>query len=143
MRSHITNAFVVGLSLAKCRTVLKTYAALRKRQPYILLCYIGAISTLSLPAKTELPIPDAAYEVLSNYCLDCHDEAEMKGDVNLDPISVDWGQKDNRDLWEKAHYVAKEGFMPPAQKRQPSEKELAIARFQGKHVAELAIKLHG
>ena len=27
--------------------------------------------------------------------------------------------------------------------RQPSEKELAIARFQGKHVAELAIKLHG
>ncbi|WP_029652449.1 NAD(P)H:quinone oxidoreductase [Marinobacter daepoensis] len=27
--------------------------------------------------------------------------------------------------------------------RQPSNKELAIARFQGKHVAELAIKLHG
>ena len=27
--------------------------------------------------------------------------------------------------------------------RQPSEKELAIARFQGKHVAELAVKLHG
>jgi len=27
--------------------------------------------------------------------------------------------------------------------RQSSEKELAIARFQGKHVAELAIKLHG
>lgn len=27
--------------------------------------------------------------------------------------------------------------------RQPSEKEIAIARFQGKHVAELARKLHG
>ncbi|WP_372988359.1 NAD(P)H:quinone oxidoreductase [Marinobacter sp.] len=27
--------------------------------------------------------------------------------------------------------------------RQPSEKEIAIARFQGKHVAELAVKLHG
>lgn len=27
--------------------------------------------------------------------------------------------------------------------RQPSEKETAIARFQGKHVAELAVKLHG
>ncbi len=27
--------------------------------------------------------------------------------------------------------------------RQPSEKETAIALFQGKHVAELAVKLHG
>jgi NAD(P)H dehydrogenase (quinone) len=27
--------------------------------------------------------------------------------------------------------------------RQPNEKELTIARYQGKHVAELAIKLHG
>lgn len=27
--------------------------------------------------------------------------------------------------------------------RQPSEKETTIARFQGKHVAELAVKLHG
>lgn len=27
--------------------------------------------------------------------------------------------------------------------RQPSEKEITIARFQGKHVAELAVKLHG
>lgn len=27
--------------------------------------------------------------------------------------------------------------------RQPSEKEIAIALFQGKHVAELAVKLHG
>ena len=125
MRSHITNALVVELSLAISRIVLTTYAALRKRRPYILLSCIGATSTLSLSAKTELPIPDAAYEVLSNYCLDCHDEAEMKGDVNLDLISIDWGQKDNRDLWEKAHYVAKEGFMPPAKKRQPNEKERA------------------
>jgi NAD(P)H dehydrogenase (quinone) len=27
--------------------------------------------------------------------------------------------------------------------RQPSEKELNIARYQGKHVAQLAVKLHG
>ena len=27
--------------------------------------------------------------------------------------------------------------------RQPSEKELTIARYQGRHVAELAVKLHG
>jgi len=27
--------------------------------------------------------------------------------------------------------------------RQPSKKELTIARYQGKHVAELAVKLHG
>ena len=27
--------------------------------------------------------------------------------------------------------------------RQPSEKELTIARFQGKHVADLVVKLHG
>lgn len=27
--------------------------------------------------------------------------------------------------------------------RQPSEEELAIARYQGEHVAKLAVKLHG
>jgi len=63
--------------------------------------------------------------VLSNYCLDCHDDVEMKGDVNLDFVSIDWGQRDNRELWEKAHYMAKEGLMPPAKKRQPKDEERA------------------
>ncbi|MEX2631568.1 MAG: NAD(P)H:quinone oxidoreductase [Tistlia sp.] len=34
-------------------------------------------------------------------------------------------------------------YAAPDGSRQPSDKELALARFQGKHVAEIARKLHG
>ena len=126
MYSHNPDALIVGLSLATCRVVRSTYRALRKRRPYVLLGCIGLTSTFSLHAKTELPIPDYQYEVLSNYCLDCHDDAEMKGDVNLDHVSIDWGQKDNRELWEKAYNMAKKGLMPPAEKRQPNDEEREV-----------------
>ncbi len=125
MGANAQTGLIVGLALAPCRVLRSNFAALRKRRPYIYVAWFALASTFSLHAKTELPIPDQTYDILANYCLDCHDEAEMKGDVNLDHVSIDWGQKDNRELWEKAHFMAKEGVMPPAKKRQPSEEERA------------------
>ena len=83
----------------------------------------AGISTSSLHAKTDIPIPEQAIEILSNYCLDCHDEAEMKGDLNLDFLSIDWSLKENRKLWENVHLMAEGGHMPPAKKKQPSDEE--------------------
>ncbi len=112
------------LSFASRKVVNTDFVSKASGLSLLSLCF-AIVSPFTLQAKTDLPIPDSTYEVLSNYCLDCHDEAEMKGDVNLDFISIDWAQKNNRDLWEKAHYMAKEGFMPPAKKRQPNEEERA------------------
>jgi hypothetical protein len=86
---------------------------------------IGFASIFALPlhANTDLPIPEQTIEILSNYCLDCHDEGEMKGDLNLDFLSINWSLKENRKLWENVHLMANGGHMPPAKERQPSDKE--------------------
>ncbi|MCH2387452.1 MAG: DUF1588 domain-containing protein [Opitutales bacterium] len=78
---------------------------------------------MSLSANNGTPISDTHYELLSNYCLKCHDEVEMKGEVNLDHNSIDWGRAAERDLWENALHMLKEGLMPPEDEDQPSPEE--------------------
>lgn len=87
------------------------------------LTTIALASTFSLHAKTELPIPDQAIQILEDYCLDCHDEIEMKGDLNLDFLSIDWSQPQSRKRWESVNFMIQGGHMPPEKKRQPSAKE--------------------
>ncbi|MBC9867494.1 MAG: DUF1588 domain-containing protein [Opitutae bacterium] len=79
-----------------------------------------------LRASEGTPVSDTHYDLLSNYCLNCHDEVEMKGDVNLDHYTVDWTRKENRDLWEKALHMLQEGHMPPEDEDQPSDEKRAI-----------------
>ncbi len=79
-----------------------------------------------LRASEGTPIADTHYDLLSNYCLNCHDEAERKGDINLDHYTVDWTKKENRDLWENALRMLQEGLMPPEDKDRPSQEERAI-----------------
>lgn len=111
------------LNAATNDNVHPAQAVRRKRISTVAVSLGLFASTLSLHANTDLPIPDRPAEILSDYCLDCHDEIEQKGDINLDFLSIDWSLEKNRELWEKAHYMAKEGLMPPAKKRQPSEAE--------------------
>ncbi len=88
----------------------------------LLLLYTAAAK---LHATNGSPIPDTPLNILSNYCLNCHDEVEMKGDVNLDHLSVDWTRGENLELWERVLHMAEEGKMPPEEKRQPSVEERA------------------
>ena len=91
--------------------------------PSVLLFFWAAAP--SLQASEGSPISDRHYNILSNYCLNCHDEVEMKGDVNLDHYDIDWTKEENRELWERVLYMALEEKMPPADKRQPSLEERA------------------
>ncbi|MGK0241011.1 MAG: hypothetical protein ACI92G_004502, partial [Candidatus Pelagisphaera sp.] len=84
---------------------------------------LASISAFPLHANTDLPIPEQAIEILSDYCLDCHDEGEMKGDLNLDFLSIDWSLEKNRKVWENVHLMANGGHMPPAKEKQPSDEE--------------------
>ena len=80
-------------------------------------------AVVSLSANEGTPISDTNYELLFNYCLNCHDEVEGKGDVNLDYYSIDWSKREERDLWENALYMLQEGLMPPEDENQPSLEE--------------------
>ena len=83
----------------------------------------AAVAAVSLSANEGTPISDTQYELLSNYCLKCHDDVEMKGEVNLDHNSIDWGREAERDLWENALHMLQEGLMPPEDEDQPSPEE--------------------
>ncbi|MDG2168589.1 MAG: DUF1588 domain-containing protein [Opitutales bacterium] len=84
---------------------------------------IGISAAVSLSANESTPISDTHYEMLSNYCLNCHDEVEMKGDLNLDHYSVDWNDKDQRHIWENAFNMLRDGLMPPEEEDQPTKEE--------------------
>ena len=49
----------------------------------------------------------------------------MKGDVNLDHLSVDWTREENLELWERVLHMAEDKKMPPEKKRQPTLEERA------------------
>ncbi|MGY8719882.1 MAG: DUF1587 domain-containing protein, partial [Verrucomicrobiia bacterium] len=89
-----------------------------------LLLAASIVSPISLLANAELAIPDAPAEFLINHCLNCHDEVEMKGDLNLDFESIIWGDASEREVWERVHSMVDQGLMPPAKKTQPTDVEL-------------------
>ncbi|MCM8537194.1 MAG: DUF1588 domain-containing protein [Lentisphaeraceae bacterium] len=77
----------------------------------------------SMHAETS-NIPAKQKRFLDRYCLDCHDQDTMKGDVSLDFSSIDWNSHESKELWEKVLEVTHEGSMPPKKKKkQPTENE--------------------
>ena len=97
----------------------------RHMRSTLLLPIVVIASTLSLQANTEIPIPEKPLQVLEEYCLDCHDEFEQKGDINLEHLAINWADRGERHLWESVHYMAGEGMMPPSDERQPSPEDRA------------------
>ena len=95
-----------------------------KRKNLLSLLFASA-AVANLSAENSTPISDTHYELLNNYCLNCHDEVEMKGDVNLDHYSIDWSNQEERDLWENALHMHQDGLMPPEDEDQPSTEERA------------------
>ena len=85
---------------------------------------VGLVLAKALPAS----IPDKQVEFLSNYCIDCHDADLKKGGINLDLESVDWEDKQSRDIWDRVLHVSDQGLMPPANKKQPSVDEWQTLR---------------
>jgi len=90
----------------------------------IILGAAVCVSSISLQANAELAIPNAPTEFLINHCLNCHDEVEMKGDLNLDFHTITWGDPEDREVWERVHSMLDQGLMPPAKKTQPTKDEL-------------------
>lgn len=84
---------------------------------------IGQFVVGSVAAEEGTAIPKHALDILSEYCIGCHDAADKKGDLDLDLSAVDWSKKENRALWEKVLVANEQGLMPPPNKDQPTDEE--------------------
>ncbi|MDB4385487.1 DUF1588 domain-containing protein, partial [Opitutaceae bacterium] len=90
---------------------------------FLFLSGLICVSAISSRAEAELLIPDAPTEFLINHCLNCHDEVEMEGDLNLDFETIEWSDPESRETWELVHSMIDRGLMPPAEKTQPTDEE--------------------
>lgn len=75
---------------------------------------IGAVQ----PARGS---DEKVYDILENYCFDCHDEASKKGGLDLMAF-VEKGHREGSLIFE--NLVT--GKMPPADKKQPTQEERVI-----------------
>ena len=89
-----------------------------------LLVLLG-IATQVLVAADSPQAPSEAYGFLENHCLDCHDDSELKGGLNLDTLAFDLENPENFAQWVLVHDRADHGEMPPKKKRRPNPEELS------------------
>ena len=61
-------------------------------------------------------MPERHFEVLENYCLDCHDSFEEEGGVNLEELAFTMDTIETAELWQKVLNVVNSGEMPPKKK---------------------------
>ncbi len=99
--------------------------------PFHLIVWIRAAS-LAMPAflLTDLSaeMPKGLNAFLENHCMDCHDDNQAEG--GLDLLSLDWNPLDhhNETIWVKIHDRVKSKEMPPPKKSrlQDAERQRAM-----------------
>lgn len=86
---------------------------------------LAAVSALAVANEESaiIPLPDHADAFLIEYCLNCHDEEEQKGGMNLDMMEIDWRDPHAATPWILAYEMLESGEMPPKKKEQPSHEE--------------------
>ena len=77
-----------------------------------------ACFSIGTSAGVAEAVEDHVFEILENYCFDCHDDASKKGEFNLEKL-LDEGNFDGSLMFENLLT----GKMPPAKKDQPDTKE--------------------
>ncbi len=61
--------------------------------------------------------------MLRQYCLDCHDGDEAKGDINLESMLAPGAARMDVRLWGKVDIQLRSNLMPPPAKKQPAAEE--------------------
>ena len=92
---------------------------------------IGFSFGLLTSSSVAESLPRTLDVLLENHCLDCHDDVEMKG--GLDLFSLDWNLADPHlaDIWVKVHDRLASGEMPPKKKSrlEPEERRKAVSEL--------------
>lgn len=85
----------------------------------------GGLVMLTFDASArEVGLPEAGYDFLDQYCLNCHDEVEMKGDLDLETLSFDLTDPHVFETWVMVFDRAAHGEMPPKEKARPDPSDL-------------------
>jgi len=96
---------------------------------------IGSGVGVFVSSSAAESLPRTLDALLENHCLDCHDDVERKG--GLDLYSLDWNLADPHigEIWVKVHDRLVSGEMPPKKKSRLDTEE------RGKAVSELAASI--
>ncbi|MEM9157986.1 MAG: DUF1587 domain-containing protein, partial [Verrucomicrobiota bacterium] len=87
-------------------------------------CLLAASFVGSAALRCVAALPEDAWGVLENHCLDCHDSFEKKGGLDIESLGFDLGDHRVFERWVMIFDRAKSGEMPPKKKRRPSDAEL-------------------
>ena len=87
---------------------------------YLLMASLLAAIMLSGDLCAAPPLPSQAF--LDQHCVKCHAGEKAKGDFQIAELTLDFGVKKNRSLWEKVHQQITSGEMPPKTRPRPDEK---------------------
>jgi hypothetical protein len=93
--------------------------ALLRRAGFALAC----VAT-SLVGFAAAPLPAKLQPFIENYCGDCHDATEMKGDLDLTSLPFAPADQQNLAIWVKVFDRVSQHEMPPKKRDQPEADEL-------------------
>lgn len=98
---------------------------------------VNGFFTGTLPAN-ELAVADGFIErSLVQYCRECHRGSKPKGDFQLERLSPDFNDENNRQRWLSVLEQLKEGTMPPKDKPRPPASEVERTMdWISQHVSE-------
>ncbi|MEO6750967.1 MAG: DUF1587 domain-containing protein, partial [Chthoniobacteraceae bacterium] len=90
------------------------------------LC-VGQISAAESAPAEKVVMPKKHGAIFEKYCLDCHDAATAKGEVNLEDLSFEVTKDiQTAERWQKILNAINSGDMPPKKKTQISDAEKTV-----------------
>ena len=81
---------------------------------------IGAVSGTAAPIAPQDDLASVAPSLVEQYCADCHNRDDKKGELDLESISGD-EVASRAEIWEKVVRRLRARQMPPADKKRPDE----------------------
>jgi hypothetical protein len=73
--------------------------------------------------------------LLKTYCFECHNTTKRKAGLDLEEIDTASTALEKLDLWDQVAERVKAGEMPPAKRKQPTDKEKELLMAWAKHAA--------
>ncbi len=97
-------------------------------------CFAIFIAACLQPAVTQTAEPTNVRAILTSHCVDCHNAAESKGNLNLDDLAIDLQSTDGLNRWISIHDRVAAGEMPPKESNTlpEADRQRLIEELSGK-----------
>jgi hypothetical protein len=95
------------------------------RPRFTILLFIGLLTSPLFGADAGVSTPDSIEPFFETHCYDCHDAVTAKADLNLEDLTRSIADSADALNWQDILDQLNAGEMPPKDKKQPSNEELA------------------